>query len=99
MTLAQAVPIHFACIGLGADPLELVKWLCERGADVEARTNDGDTPMHYACSKGLLELAKWLRQSGASLAPTNESGVTPRDMAEDAGHGDVVTWLERELEG
>ena len=77
----------------------MVKWLCAQGADVEARTNDGDTPMHYACYKGSLELAKWLRQSGAGLAPENKSGVTPLDMAGDACHRDVVTWLERELEG
>jgi ankyrin repeat protein len=31
--------------------------LIDRGADIDAKTNDGMTPLHWACEKGHTEVA------------------------------------------
>jgi len=46
--------------------LEIVRELCERGANVNAaRTNDGITVLMFASGKGHLEVVRELRERGA----------------------------------
>ncbi|WP_245511282.1 MULTISPECIES: ankyrin repeat domain-containing protein [unclassified Mesorhizobium] len=56
--------IHIA-VNLGC--LDCVKALVEAGADVNAKTKDGKTPIHLARFKGLREIADYLMAHGVVL--------------------------------
>jgi len=43
--------------------LEIVKFLIESHADINAANNDGDTPLKVAASRGHLEIEKMLREA------------------------------------
>ena len=47
--------------------LELVRYLLEAGASVNAITGTGDTALTYACENGHMEVAEVLLESGAEL--------------------------------
>ena len=61
--------------------LEIVKWLKEQGADINAKTADGYTPMHSAASEGNLEVVKWLKEQGANINAKSSKGETPLKYA------------------
>ena len=63
-----------AIINNGIDEvLELI----ERGADIEARSQWGKTPLHYACSYGRTELVLKLIEKGADVGARSNVGRTP----------------------
>ena len=45
----------------------IVKFLIERGANIHAETNTGDTALTYACANGHTVIADILLQCGAEL--------------------------------
>jgi len=58
-----------------------IKYLIERGADVEAKDNNGNTPLHLAVWSNHIETAKLLIERGADLEAKNKYGQTPLDWA------------------
>ena len=50
--------------------------LVEKGADVNVRGHDNNTPLHYA-SYGIVEAAKSLIEAGADINALNDRGETP----------------------
>ena len=42
-----------------------VQYLCEQGADMEARSGLGKTPLHLAANFGKLPVVQYLREQGA----------------------------------
>lgn len=50
-------PLHIACCH---NNIEMVKLLVEKGADVNARDNDGDMPIDYADTMEYLEIINFL---------------------------------------
>ena len=53
--------------------------LVEFGADLEARTQDGCTPLHFACREDNPGAVRALLALGASAAAANDKGETPED--------------------
>ena len=50
-------PLHiFACNG----KLEIVKFLVEKGFDINPRSNSGSSPLHLAVYNGYIEVIKYL---------------------------------------
>ena len=50
----------------------------DSGADVNARDEAGDTPLHYAAYFGELAVIRLLVERGADVSALNSYGRTPR---------------------
>ena len=67
--------------------VEAVKLLLDRGVDVDAFNNGGNTALHAAVSRGDAVVA-YLASRGATLTLRNKAGLTPLDLARGtAGRG------------
>jgi ankyrin repeat protein len=69
--------------------------LVDAGADINARQQDGVTPLHESAHIGHLELTRFLLDHGADPSATDDQGKTPVDTAREQGHAAVVALLEQ----
>jgi len=58
-----------------------IKYLIERGADVNAKEEYGNTPLHWASIENHIELAKLLIERGADVNAKRNDGETPLHWA------------------
>ncbi|MBO4520058.1 MAG: ankyrin repeat domain-containing protein [Alphaproteobacteria bacterium] len=58
---------------------DIFKWLIdEKGVDVNARNDRGETPLMMAANEGNLDICKWLvNEKGADINARNDDGETP----------------------
>ncbi|WP_342223953.1 ankyrin repeat domain-containing protein [Spiroplasma endosymbiont of Asaphidion curtum] len=71
----------------------LVKFLIENGANINARNNDRDTPLHSAARNGNFEIVELLLKHGADVNAITKDGRTPLHYATQEGHIDIVKLL------
>jgi ankyrin repeat protein len=64
--------------------VEAVTLLLDRGADVNAANNAGNTALHGAVTRGDA-VVKLLASRGARIDVKNKAGFTPLDLAEGRG--------------
>ena len=55
--------------------------LIKRGADVEAKNDDGETPLHMVAYRNSIETAKLLIEMGADVDAKDDYGETPLHWA------------------
>lgn len=60
----------------------MIDLLVELGADVNIKSDEGETPMHYACISEQLEAAKQLIKYGCDTTVKDESGSTAFEQAD-----------------
>jgi ankyrin repeat protein len=85
-----ATPLFFAAAN---GHLEVVRYLCEAGANTDAARDDGATPLWMAAGKGHLEVVRYLCEAGGNADVAADGGVTPLCMAAQEGHLEVVRCL------
>ena len=77
----------------GSMSAEITRMLLAKGADVNARNSDGNTPLHQACCNGNGDVVRLLKGSGANLDCLNSAGKSVLDMALQYKHGSIVVDL------
>jgi len=61
---------------------------------VNARTDSGETVLHYAAFPKNAWFATALLKAGADLRAKNQEGRMPRDLAAEGGHSAIAKLLE-----
>ena len=69
------------------DAIEAIKMLMERGVDVNAANDQGQTALHFAALTGREKVIEFLYENGAKLDVKDKRGRTPYDVATGVGNG------------
>ena len=75
------------------DNLENIRRLIQKGADVNTKDENGETPLLWANVYGKLDVVKFLVESGANVNAKNNKGNTPLMSSSRHGHLEVVKYL------
>lgn len=63
----------------------IVRLLCENGADPNSRNDFDETPVHYAAKRGIPTIVHILVNYGAKLDVRDRAGKTPIHSAAETG--------------
>jgi len=69
---------------------DVVELLLANKAEVNAKINDGQTPLHTAARWGRRDVVELLLAYRAEVNARNNDGLTPLNAAAESGHMDVV---------
>lgn len=84
-------PLHYAASGPQPKVLAM---LLERGAQVDAKSANGTTPLMMAAGYGAIDGAEMLLKRGADARTRNERGLNAADFARRAGRDALAERLE-----
>ncbi|GKZ68714.1 hypothetical protein AnigIFM60653_005377 [Aspergillus niger] len=73
--------------------LELVKLMLSRGADLEAKGANGETPLHIATSGGHIQVVQALLEAGADASAKDRYGDTLLQRAASMGKPTMIRYL------
>jgi len=73
--------------------LDVCRLLLDKGAQVEAKSGGGWTPLHWASRQGHVEIVRLLCDRGADIEACSKSGYRPLHWAALRGHFSVVKEL------
>jgi cytohesin len=89
-------PLHYSCI---IGDVGMCKLLIQNGANIDAKGEDDNTPIHYMSGgyphepRMTLRILKVLLDSGANIEAENDHGMTPLLFACDYGFFEIVKLL------
>ena len=87
---SRNTPLHIACI---FNALEIVKFLIENSANVNASNEKGETPIHISARKGFKKITEELLRREADLDVQDAKKCTPLICAALNNHKSVVSLL------
>ena len=87
-------PLHYAASG--EDP-NIVAWLLDRGANVDATAANGNTPLMMAAQYGASASVEVLLAKGADVNRLNRSNLSAADMATQSGRDSLAAMLARRM--
>jgi len=70
-------PLFAAIRADNADNSDVAKFLIAKGADVNAKDKNGQTPLHEACEHGMRNMVELLIAEGADVNAKDNGGATP----------------------
>ena len=73
--------------------LEIVDYLLKRGAEINAKTQNGSTALFFAARFGHIEVVKLLLRNKADATVANENGETAVDWALKSDNTDIEALL------
>ena len=76
--------------------LEIVKDLIEKGANIEAKDQDGLSALHWASEYGHLEIVKHLLEKGANPGAKDKEGLSPLQKSRNE---EICTLLKESTRG
>ncbi|WP_188153322.1 ankyrin repeat domain-containing protein [Wolbachia endosymbiont of Pentalonia nigronervosa] len=77
--------------------LGLVRYLVDKGIDINTRGSYGSTLLHLAALNGKLEIVRYLVERGANLSFSDDSGKIPLEVAHDKSIIDFLKQARRRL--
>ena len=75
--------------------MEIAKFLVEQGAEINAKTVDGMTPLHQAARQGQFQVVRYLLGKKADPNSNDEKGTTAAQWAVKNGHTNVADEINR----
>ena len=72
---------------------DIVKYLIDLGADVNAKDKEGKTALMLAVWRERLNIVKLLVANKADKKAKNNEGLEAADIAEIAGNGEIIDYL------
>lgn len=78
------------CVASPACSADVVQLLIDKGADVDARTRDGATPMHECAARGSVAAMRALMAAGADVVAADLNGETPLMVAAANGRAEML---------
>jgi len=89
--------LHIACMNDDVEEIDRLLWYPE--TNIEAETNHGNRPIHFASRCGKVHALRRLlsHSQTPSLIPKNNDGLTPMDLARENGHEEIIAALKSEM--
>lgn len=88
----DSCPMLYVVVRFGN--LEMLKWLVEHGAKVNAEDDQGVTPLIVAASLGKSEMVSYLMSKGADVNHVGNDHRTPASEAKANGHKEILSMLK-----
>ena len=93
---AGFTPLHSAVADdEGAQVKDMVRWLLDAGADPNAPSASGGTPLHTAAFTGNLPVIQMLLAAGGDPQAPDKKGHTPLDYARERHHSEAAAMLHK----
>ena len=75
---------------------KVIEMLITKGADVNAKAEEGWTPLHYAAGGNDKEIVELLSTKGADLNAKDVNDETPLNWAEEGKHKEITDLLRKQ---
>lgn len=87
--------LHYAASGSSDAQAAIARTLMAHGADVNARSPNGTTPLMMAAGNGTVPVVQLLLEQGADVALVNDQGLNAVAFAKNSGREPLVERIEK----